>query len=308
MLFIYGEERFLLKQRLADLRDSFIVENGEHSYEEFSTNDPLEKFIDSFSSMSLFCTKKMIVFEGLPKIRDGYEDHFQKLLAEQQTSHEIVFVYQGKPDKRKKFVKFLLKNSDSENFEPFSIWKKNDVVSWVVNREKERSIQIGRSEADLLIDLVGTDLWSLESNLLKMETYILPEKTINKEVVSKIATTSEKSLLDMFEALRKKDKSLYSYIFGVKKQEEVIALLGGLSSHARLILLLKTADSNSVDSLAKKAGKNPFYLKNLVRDIRSWSFLEAKNFLSDLHQLDFSIKTGQMKPLAGLAMVLSRYV
>ncbi|MDD4526492.1 MAG: DNA polymerase III subunit delta [Candidatus Margulisbacteria bacterium] len=308
MRFLYGEETLLLTQRAMELKEEFVTKNGDYSYEEFSESDQIEKFIDAFSSMSLFSAKKMIVYKGLPKVREDYEEYFQKLLYEQQTAHDIVFIYRGKPDKRKKFVKFLLKNSESESFEPFSIWKKGEVVDWILSREKIRGFSINRASAELLIELVGTDLWSIESNLLRMETYVLPDKAISEKDVRELSTLGEKGILDIFEALRKKDKILYKYVFETNKPEDIIALIGGISSHLRLILLLKSTNYSFLDDLATRINKKRFYLENLTKDIKGWSFSEAKSFLSELHQLDFDIKAGKVKPLVGLELALSRHV
>ncbi len=308
MRFLYGEETLLLTQRFFQIKEDFIKINGEHSYEEFSESDQLEKFVEAFSSMSLFSSQKMIVYKGLPKVREDYEDYFQKLLEEQQTSHEIVFIYKGKPDKRRKFVKFLLKSCDCEAFEPFSIWKKSEVVDWVLKREKDRGFNINRASAELLLEMVGIDLWSVDSNLLRMETYVLPDKNITEVVVRELATLGEKGILDIYEALRKKDKALYRYVFDANKPEDIISLIGGLSSHVRLILLLKSTTSSSLDDVALRINKKKFYLENLIRDIKSWTFLEAKNFLGELHQLDHDIKAGKVKPLIGLELVMTKYV
>ena len=308
MRFLYGEETLLLTQRFLQIKDEFIKNNGDYSYEEFSESDQLEKFISSFSSMSLFSSKKMIVYKGLPKVREDYEDYFQNLLSEQQTNHEIVFIYKGKPDKRKKFVKFLLKNSDCESFEPFSIWKKGELIDWVLKREKERGFKIDRASVELLLEIVGVDLWSVESNLLRMETYVLPEKVITGKVVKELSTLGEKGILDIFEALRKKNRALYKYVFETNKPDDIIALIGGLSSHVRLILLLKSSTSYSLDDLAIKIKKNKFYLENLIKDITKWSFVEAKSLLGELHQLDFDIKAGKVKPVIGLELVLSKFI
>lgn len=307
MRFLYGEETLLLTERFLLLKDEFIKTNGEYSYEEYSESDQVEKFISSFSSMSLFSSKKMIVYKGLPKVREDYEDYFQNLLSEQQTTHEIVFIYKGKPDKRKKFVKFLLKSCDCESFEPFSIWKKGEIIDWVLKREKERGFKIDRASTELLLELVGLELWSLESNLLRMETYVLPEKSITEKVVRELSTIGEKGILDIFEALRKKDRSIYKYIFESNKPEDIIALIGGLSSHVRLILLLKSSKS-SLDDLALKINKKKYYLENLIKDIAKWSFIDAKSFLGELHQLDFNIKAGNVKPVIGLELVLTKFI
>jgi len=306
--FLYGEETLLLTQRFIELKTSFIASNGDYSYEEFSESDPLETFIDAFSSMSLFSSKKMIVYKGLPKVREDYEEYFQKLLIEQQTANDIVFVCRGNPDKRKKFVKFLINNSDCEVFEPFSIWKKGEVIDWILAREKNRGFKIDRQSADVLLEMVGVDLWQLESNLLRMETYVMPEKVITEKIVKELATLSEKGILDIFEAIRKKDKDLYRYIFETSKPEDIIALIGGISSHVRLILLLKSTSYSLLDELAKRINKKRFYLENLLKDIKSWTLQEANAFLADIHQLDFDIKAGKIKPMVGLELVMSKYI
>lgn len=309
MQFLYGKETFLLTQRFLSLKEEFIKVNGVYSYEEFSENDALESFVEAFSSMSLFSPIKMIVYKGFPKIREDYEEYFQKLLLEQQTSHKIVFIYEGDPDKRRKFTKFLLKNCECEFFEPFSIWNKNEFVNWIIEREESRGVKINKPSAELLIELVGTDLWLLESNLLKIETYVLPEKRITEKDVQLLAVQSEKSILDIFESLRKKNKSLYSFVFDSLNTEEAVGMVGILSSHLRLMLLLKTLNNaNSLNELALKINKNRFYLKNLYNDINDWTFAEIKMLLSELHQLDHDIKAGLANPIAELEMILTKYI
>jgi DNA polymerase III subunit delta len=308
MKFLYGEETFLLTEHFLKIKQEFIEKYGEYSYEEFSENNNLEDFIDAFSSMSMFAQKKLIVYKGIPKPREDYEEHFQKLLQDLQTSHDVIFLCKGKPDKRKKMVKFLLKICESESFEPFSIWKINEVISWAMNREKSRGFHIDKSTAELLIDMVGVGLWTLESNLLKIETYIMPEKNITKDVVRKLATIEDKGILDIYSALRYKNKKLYSYIFNEIKPEGIIPLLGGLSSHIRLMCLLKITEYSALDNLADKIKKKRFYLENLLKDIKNWKLQEIQNLLFDINELDYSIKSGKVMAVLGLQLVLSKYV
>ena len=140
-----------------------------------------------------------------------------------------------------------------------------------------------------------------------METYVLPDKIISRQVIKDLSTAGDKNMMDVFQALRKKDRSFYSLIFGSIKKEEVFSLMGALAAHLRLMLILKGCDQyDEVKNIASQVKKNPFYLGNLWKDIRSWKFVEIFDFLKEIHQLDYNIKAGRVDPVTGLQLVVSR--
>lgn len=297
----YGDEEYLLMQELSKLKNSFLGGQDGLSIEEFKEKSSVESLIDAAFSVSLFSSKKLIIFNGIPDVRDDYYEHFKRLFEDNTSDNSVCFVIRKMPDKRKKIVKYLMDTCQTKEFKKFDVWQRDKVIAISKSIVSEQGFEIEDIAINELVDMVGYDLWMLSSNIEKIGTSILPRKKIVLNDVKLYACNEEQSVFEFIDAFRKKNKkSVFKYLKDIRKQEEAYPLLSMLTSHLRLLLLMKSCNTTNVSELVKKAGKSPFYIKKLVSDLNLWELQDLRKVLSDCHELDYLGKSGKLNPLVGL--------
>jgi len=301
--FYYGDEDYLLMQELSKLKKKFLTDDS-LAIEEFKEKSSVEDLVDAVFSVGLFAKQKLIIYYGIPNIRDDYFNYFKKLFSDESSENTICFILRKMPDKRKKIVKFLMSECQSKEFKKFEVWHRDKVLAIVREMLASKGCEIENIALNHLLDIVGSDLWMISSNIDKIATSILPRTQIKKDDVHCYASNGEQSTFDFIDDFRKKNKQkVFQFLSDIKKPEEAYPLLSMLSSHVRLLLLLKSCNSTNVNDLVKKAGKSPYYVKKLVSDLKLWGIAELKQLLASCHELDYLGKSGKINPLIGLEKI-----
>jgi DNA polymerase-3 subunit delta len=301
----YGDEAYLVHERLTERRQHFLKEHGELSVLDIQDSDPIERLIQSITTSDLFSPKKLIVVHGMPSIREDYQAHVEKILLDANMEHELILIHRGSPDKRRKFTKFLLEHFESEEYKSFAPWDAAKVRPIVQSMAEKDGFSWGPGALDHLMDVVGLDLWALRQNVEKLETVVLPEKIITRTWVEQIASEGEMNWFAAADALRKRNKSSWlQYCRESTKADEAYMILAMVANQVRLWIILKSLEGKSIDQVARQMGKSPYYLNKMLPDLRPWTLLQLRRVLAYLFQLEFDAKSGKILPAIGLEMLL----
>lgn len=288
-----------LQQLLQKARDNY----GEFGLERLTNEDSVYKFVEAITSVSMFSSKKIIFYEGLPSLEDDYQKIFIDYLKDENIANEVVFYYRGSPDKRKKLFKVLAEVAECKEYKSFDYWHKNDLLKVLVDYEKSKGFFLELSAAEELIELLGMNRWALENSLERIETYLLPEKVITKDIVCSLVNSDEREVLDIQKAFRLKSKKLFTFLDEIRNDEDAMKFLNILTSHVKFCLILKSFKDES--QVASKVGRSPFYVKNLLKELSSWKWKDLKELLSALFNLDYQKKRGEAQVREGLWVIFS---
>ena len=305
--FYYGDEDFLLFKEIKDIKQRFIQENSTLAVEEFDSKKTVESLVEALFSVNMFVPKKLIIYYGIPDVREDYVEHFQKLIKSLPEGNDVYFVHRGSPDKRKKNVKWLISVSNCKEFKKFEIWNKDQFLQCVREMVKVDQYEIESKAIEYLTELVGFDLWMTYTNLEKIKTAIMPQKKITMQDVDKFAAQGEKNIFEVLDFFRKKNKrQVFEYIKNMKKQEEGFILLSTVSKHVRFLMQLKSYNTNNLSDIIKASGKAPFYIKKVVPDLKNWSMKELKTLLARINELDYLSKSGKINITVGLESIIAQ--
>ena len=228
-----------------------------------------------------------------------------------QSSHDLVLSMSNKLDTRKKGVKWFLKHAKHQSFQPFKDWEDYKVTEWLLDYAKAHQIDLPLESCTVLVELLGTDLRNLVTQLHALEASQEKGKSITRETIRSFILNHHVSILDVSEALQSaKLKQTYQLCEQLLDQgEEPIRLLGFLAKQLcfyRLCLL----DSNINDALiAKQAGKHPFVVKKTRQQLRAYNSCHQIDNMIDLLALtDTAIKKGDQHAKEGLQACLLKWL
>lgn len=308
--FFYGEEGFLVEEATASLRK----ERSDLEWEFFPQDGRWTELTDKLSGVSLFGTSSGIIVSS-PWFFKTTQDNDPNLLqhclsALVNSPHVLVIQLAGKaPDKRKKIYKTLSKEAVTREFAPFKDWEQDKVRSWINDRIQHTGKSISREALSALEDLGGTNLRHLSTEIEKLAVYAIDKPEISLGDVQAVCSSVSSGVYKFSEALKRRQlkEALLSLSQLLKDGDDPIRLLGLVTSSFRLYLQLSLALKGraSFETIGSKLRKNPYYLKMLWKDLQgNYSVRELEEAMVDFSELDYRLKTGQVKPEVGIQEVL----
>lgn len=311
---IYGEENFLMNQKLNELKKKFDCNDENMNFSTYrGDEDSMEAVYEDLITPPFFTDKKMVVLKNVfflttKKIKkeDNKIELFEKCLN--NISENVIFVvyHEGNDfDERKKLVKKLRKETNFFEFEKVSYHKLSDSTRQAVKR---RDSQIDEEALELLLSRSGD---SLANIALEVEKLCLYNKHITKENVDKLVSKPlDENVFALTSAILQKDRQK---MFAVYKDlmilnEEPIKLIVLIANQMRLMYQVKLLDRKGYND--KEIGKilaiNPYRLKYLRQEGKEFDLKELLECLNDLAKLDEQIKTGKIDKKLGLELFMIR--
>lgn len=309
---ISGNSDFLIDKRIKELKEYLLKDSSNMlNYEEVDgASQDLEKFFMGLNTPSLFSMKKLLhiknfyLFKKKEKEYDFIENNVIDSITKILPENYVIFSSTQNIDRRMGFVKKILKLCQYEEYNDFSVFDEESIVSWIINNAKNKGYEIDKETSLLIKDSVNGDLRSIDQEIDKIITYVgIKTKTISKDDISIIMPTSGVNSFKLMSAIRewrKKDASYLIYRM-LKDGEEPVRLLNYIISHVRFLFILKASCNQSIDDISRSMGvfnmsQNTFYLSKCLNQIKKLTIEQLKKSYMLAQETDFLIKTGQIEP------------
>lgn len=336
ILFLYGEDTYRLKQKIKEMKEKYIsaslgdtnlvvLEGKTVEYNEISRQVLAFPFL---------AKSRLVIIENL--IKESKKDIVEKvieLLPKVPESTILVFVEEGKPDKRTALFKKLSKEKAQE-FVPFDEIELN---RWIQKEVEERGGTIEPDAIAKLTEYVGNDLWRLANEIDKLTAYsqnlansgqptadsLENKKTkkplaVGREPLAKISSEAieilvrpqiESNVFNLIDSVGAKNQqqSLRELHQLLDAGQNELYILSMIVYQFRNLLIVRDfierGTSNQWD-IAKKAGLHPFVAGKTLNLARNYSIDSLKNIYSTLLEQDIAIKTGQIDPKTALDLLV----
>ena len=220
------------------------------------------------------------------------------------------------PDARTKLFKALQKHAKSQEFDRLqpAMLKK-----WVV-QEFERStngrpkVKINPDALELMIRLVGSDLWEMANEINKLSNYKAEGRSsagiIKKEDVELLIRPSiENDIFRTIEAMASKDKRLALSLLHkhIENGDNALYLLSMIVYQFRNLLIIKELQDKREPYalISKKSGLHPFVVQKSYYLCNQFSIEKLKKIYQKIFQVDSDIKTGKIEAETALDLLLS---
>lgn len=268
--------------------------------------------LEEASTVSMFDSKKMIICDGCSFLTGENKkelnhdiDSLIRYINNPFDDVYLIFVVpKEKLDDRKKIVKELKKVSKVIECKKQESYNLNNYLE---NYIKEKGYKIDRKSIDEIINIAGSNLENLISEIDKIILYKDDDKNILLDDVKNIVFKNiEDNVFMLTNSIMNKDTKSIIKIYKdlLLMGEEPIKLIVLIANQLRLILQVKLMIKNGYKEreMASIIGEHPYRVKLAISS--SFTINELKKYLSDLHDLDYNIKTGRVDKNFGLEMFL----
>ncbi|KIL44468.1 DNA polymerase III subunit delta [Jeotgalibacillus soli] len=316
---VFGDEPFLIKETQQILLKHAIKE--EEMDFNFSSHDledgSLEMAMEDAETFP-FMGDRRIVFIHNPGFLTAEK---KKEKTEQDLSSLEAYLFSPAPytilviiapyeklDERKKITKLLKKQAKVLEAKKLN---EQDITSWIRQRVSSAGVQIDDDAIAKLVELSGTNLFMLASEIDKLALYAYDSQRISQSMVEGLTSRSvEQNVFDLLDRAvhQKVDEALRLYYDLLRQNEEPLKILALLAGQFRLIYQVKQLSSkgHGQQQIASQLKVHPFRVKLAAKHAQAFSAKQLATIMMDLADADLEMKSSGFKKEMSIELFLTR--
>ncbi|MDP2812814.1 MAG: DNA polymerase III subunit delta [bacterium] len=212
LFFYYGEDNFRANQKIQAITNKFkekVDPSGQNIVYLEGDNISADNFFEAVSVMSFLADKKLILIKNIfsNKKLNLWQDALIDYLKKQKDTLDenyLIFFQDGHPDSRTKLYKTLIKIKFAEEFKALSPL---ELKKWIIKQFSNSQKEINSEAIELLISLVGANLWQMHQEINKLISYCQKEVT-SDDIKTIVQGKIDTNIFSLIDALGNRDKAL----------------------------------------------------------------------------------------------------
>ena len=305
---LYGEESYLKQQYKEKLKKALVQEDDSMNFSMFEGKKTEPKaIIDLAETMPFFADRRVIFLEDTGFFKNQCGD-LPGYMAELPEYICMVFI-ENDVDKRNRMYKAVKKYGRAVEF---GVQDSNTIMRWVLGMMKREGKKITQKDMELFLSKTGTDMGNIERELEKLLCYTMDREIITAQDIENVCTTQiTNHIFDMIRAVTEKNqkKALDLYYELLALKEPPMRILFLLARQFNLIMQVKELSKCGYDQsqIAKKAGIQPFVVKNYLTYARKYSTEELRKAVEECVAAETKVKTGFMTDTMSVELLLVKF-
>ncbi len=313
----YGTESYLMNEFIERLVEQLVEpEHREMALVRFDTGEsPVDAILEEAETLPFLVPSKVVLVRDSVLFASGKEsakvEHRPERLLSylEQPSETTVLVFlvpHEKLDERKKLVKAA---KAADFVIPFTPLSAEELGQWIQKRATSRGRTLAKDAGEELLRRVGTDMHSLAAEMDKLILHAGADGTITLDAVNELViVATEQNVFRLTEELAalRTGPAIALYYDLLRQREEPIKLMALMVRQFRNMLHVKELASQgySPQQMAGQLGLHPYAVKITAEQTRKFSLERLATLLSELADLDYAMKTGQVDKTLGLELFL----
>ncbi len=317
IIFLYGEDNFRSRQKLAEIKNKFLEKNKEGaslSVFDFAENDwNIREIVMDISSGGLFSSKKLVIIEniigGKKEFSDEKFEKFLKAEAKKEKSDSILIFWESdKTKKSGKLYKLLQKIAKCQEFKLLEGMKLKNWITEKVRNIGEGKISISPEAVEKLVVFVGNNLELLSREVEKLVNYKNEREITASDVEKLVKSKIDTDIFKTVDALARGDKRISIELLHnhLGSGEDPFYLLSMYFYQFRNLVKIKPLAEKNIaqPEIISKLKMHPFVVRKTLNQARNFSWDKLKSSYNALCKIDFEAKTGK----TDIALALDKFV
>ncbi len=312
LLFLYGEEAFLLHESLKEVIDAAVApEDRDFNLDTFSAHDnSVEEILDAAYAYPVFAPRRCVVVKEAQRFNADEYDQLLKYIKKPLASTCLV-VCADKTDKRKRFFTNFKKYGEIVEFKRLY---PDRIPAFVKNRTAKERKRFTEDALELFCRRVGTNLSEVVAELDKLVSYCGADEPIIDvdHIIAVVSDTRVDSIFDLTDAAGNGNLG-EALILTERLQHEgehPLKILTMLVRHFRQLwkvnVLLKHNASQS--EICKRVGISPYFAAQTIKQARMFKGTVFVDIYALLVQTDMDLKSSAGQPAALMQECITRLV
>jgi len=305
---LYGEEDYLRKQYRDKLKNALVNDGDTLNYHYFEgKNVNVGEIIDLAETMPFLAEKRVIIMENTELVKADADRLAEYLKDIAETV--ILILVETKTDKRSVLYKAIqTKGTACE----FKAQDENTLKRWIASKVKAENKNITMDAVNMLLDMTGSDMANISSELEKLFSYTLKKDNITREDVETICTKRLNNIVfELAETMaNKQQKKALDLYHGLLAQKETsLGLLALISRHFTKMLEVKEMGNNGYHyrTIAEKLGLHPYVTQKYESQASKYKLGEIRGILQACADTDAGIKSGKIDKDLAVELIIIEY-
>jgi DNA polymerase-3 subunit delta len=288
----YGEEVFLKERYLAKLVDLMDEGLADFNLETVTAeNTSPANVLEKARSMPFLNPPRIVIVRGADTYSADEMALFKDYVSDPNPKSCLVLLA-DKPDFRLAVFKTMRQQDLTVSFDPP---KGRSLVFWVMESAEQRGYKLDQNAARTLIEMVGTNLTSLDHELEKVCLYSGDKRTIGVEEIKTAARLSRTaSIFDLGDAVGEQDGArALTALKDLYLEEHYLRILAMIVRHFHLLLKVRLLlDDGARQGEVQQALKlPPFVVKKYLSQVRDLDAPRLKKAIARLLLADQTLKS-----------------
>lgn len=253
------------------------------------------------TSMPFMSEKRLTVVKDFLNEAPDEEKHLMVDMLERIPDFcTLVFSESENPDKRSVLYKKLAKIAQLTEFLPMVGTK---LLNWIEKIVQKKGGSIERNAVNYLAELANGDLFRIENEIAKLVGFA-QNRAITKADIELLTNTQlATSIFKLTDGISQKNKrhSIKTLHDLIDSGEELFGILHMIMRQFRIITQIKDVSEQGMrqGEIASKLKLKPFVVSNTINQVQNFSNDQLKKAFELLVDMDYKLKSGGIKVLAG---------
>jgi len=287
-----GSNTYALQLEINKLIHDFIAEYSDFGLERLDGEEvTYNRIEEALQSLPFLATRKLIVLRT-PSANKTFVERAEAVIVKVPDSTDIIII-EPKIDKRMAYYKIL---KSKTTFIEFRELDEMQLTQWLVNTVNDNEGTLSKSDAEYLLERVGTNQLILNNELQKLLIY---RSHITRETIDRLTEQiPQGSVFDLLDATfgGNAKRAVLLYDSQRKQKIEPQEILSMIVWQVRVLVIVLLADDKQSQQIAAEAKINPFVVRKSQAIARKLSLPYLKQVVRDLLAIDIVLKTKTIDP------------
>ncbi|XFA99521.1 DNA polymerase III subunit delta [Candidatus Izemoplasma sp. B36] len=312
-LLFYGDDSYLIKKNLDILFQTNEIKTQDietYDYEE----DGLEVAITNAMTLPFLADKKGVIIRNCSFLSDKKNASKEEIEALTRyidffnpTTLMVLLAPYEKLDSRKNIVKYLNKNIEVKDYKIKS--KSDSIYDFIKDEVAKNNITIDPLALTQFVNRIGNDSTLLENELNKLITYALDKGKITSDMIYEVVTKDiDDNIFELVNAVVDREINKCMDIYQDLKSIKIdpVWMLGTISNKFQEILYTKELIKQKYrkEDIMKYFRASSGRVYYMMQNAKNVSDDRLMKILSELEELDYKIKSGQIDKFLGIELFL----
>jgi DNA polymerase III subunit delta len=271
-------------------------DNGAFDYAEFCAGeDPIDEIIKSANTYPMLSPKRVALVSSAEDLTDSDQDALINALKNFSSRGMLILIAE-ELDHRKKFYRTM---KDSGCIAEFANLKGIALERWAEAYVQREGHQISSAGLKKILDLAGSDLQGLSTELEKLFLFAGKQKNIPDSAIDDLVRSSRQhKIFELLDAMSARDKNGALRMLDnlLSAGESPIGIVAMMARQCRQLLSAKDCLAQKMDArdIAAKLQVLPFLLDKFMRQVRSADAESLKRTYIRLAEADRRLKSSSV--------------
>ncbi len=291
---ILGPEQYQCRLALNLLRHYALSPGAEaFDYVEFAAGDAsVDEIIEAAGTYPMLSSRRLVLVTEVEKLKDSEQEALLDSL-ENISARGMLVLLAMDLDHRKRFYKTL---RESNYIAEFPKLKGPALEQWADAFIRKQGYRVSSSAIKKIVELAGSDLQSLASELEKLLLYAGKEKSIpDAAIVDLVSTSRQQGIFELIGAMGRRDRSgaLKSLANLLSMGEPPLVIVTMMARHCRQVLIAKEHlhQGTNAREIGSAAQIPSFILDQFLRQARAADSATVQKMYIRLADIDRRLKS-----------------